>query len=422
MTTSDGAVSAAGGEPARRRAERGLDALNLFVANVQTGFGPFLAVYLTTQGWTQTSIGLALSIGTIAAMASQLPAGAIVDAVRDKSKVAVFSILAFTASALMFTIAPVPLFVYAGQILHSFSSCTLGPAIVGLSLAVAGSGALSLRLGRNARWSLIGNGAGAVLMGACGYWISERAVFYLTAIMTLPALVAIVPIARHTRRRAADGPVTAGGPAVDVAEVRLPIVRVLGDRRLLVFAACAAMFTFANAAMLPIAAAAITRQAADTASLLIAACIVLPQAIVALISPRVGLWAQERGRRFVLVLGFSVLPVRGVLLAALGDPLPVVAIQVLDGIAAACFGVMLPLIITDIANHTGRLNLALGFVGFTVGMGATLSTTIAGMIADAFGEPAAFLMLAGTGFAALLLVWLGMPETRPVAASNNVLP
>lgn len=422
MTTSDGAVSAAGGEPARRRAERGLDALNLFVANVQTGFGPFLAVYLTTQGWTQTSIGLALSIGTIAAMASQLPAGAIVDAVRDKSKVAVFSILAFTASALMFTIAPVPLFVYAGQILHSFSSCTLGPAIVGLSLAVAGSGALSLRLGRNARWSSIGNGAGAVLMGACGYWISERAVFYLTAIMTLPALVAIVPIARHTRRRAADGPVTAGGPAADVAEVRLPIVRVLGDRRLLVFAACAAMFTFANAAMLPIAAAAITRQAADTASLLIAACIVLPQAIVALISPRVGLWAQERGRRFVLLLGFSVLPVRGVLLAALGDPLPVVAIQVLDGIAAACFGVMLPLIITDIANHTGRLNLALGFVGFTVGMGATLSTTIAGMIADAFGEPAAFLMLAGTGFAALLLVWLGMPETRPVAASNNVLP
>ncbi|MFO1118771.1 MAG: MFS transporter [Rhodospirillales bacterium] len=135
---------------------------------MQTGFGPFLAVYLTTQGWTQTSIGLALSVGTIAAMASQLPAGAVVDAVRDKTKIAIFSILAFTASALMFTVAPVPLFVYAGQILHSFSSCTLGPAIVALSLAVAGSAALPLRLGRNARWSSIGNGAGAVLMGACG--------------------------------------------------------------------------------------------------------------------------------------------------------------------------------------------------------------------------------------------------------------
>ena len=415
-------VTAGSGEPGHRRAERGLDALNLFVANVQTGFGPFLAVYLTTQGWTQTSIGLALSVGTIAAMASQLPAGAVVDAVRDKTKIAIFSILAFTASALMFTVAPVPLFVYAGQILHSFSSCTLGPAIVALSLAVAGSAALPLRLGRNARWSSIGNGAGAVLMGACGYWISERAVFYLTALMTLPAIAAIVPIARFTRGPPAGEQATEeGSTAAQPAETRLPVMSVLGDRRLLTFAACAAMFTFANAAMLPIAAASITRQAGDTASLLIAACIVLPQAIVALISPQVGRWAQERGRRFVLLLGFAVLPVRGVLLALTGNPLPVVAIQVLDGVAAACFGVMLPLVITDIAARSGRLNLALGFVGFTVGIGATLSTTIAGMIADAFGEPAAFLMLAATGFAALLLVWLGMPETRP-AASNNDLP
>src|SRR5271167_1287489 len=78
----------------------GLDGLNLFVANIQTGFGPFIAVYLTTQGWTQTAIGLALSAGTIVAMASQLPAGALVDAARSKSRVGLFSILAFTVSAL----------------------------------------------------------------------------------------------------------------------------------------------------------------------------------------------------------------------------------------------------------------------------------------------------------------------------------
>ena len=134
-----------------KAAGRGLDWLNLFVANVQTGFGPFLSVYLTTAGWTQTSIGLALSLGTITAMGSQVPAGALVDAVRRKSLVALFSILAFTASALLFTIAPIPLFVYLGQVLHAFSSCTLGPAMVAMSLAVVGHSALALRLGRNAR-------------------------------------------------------------------------------------------------------------------------------------------------------------------------------------------------------------------------------------------------------------------------------
>src|SRR5262249_39334489 len=79
-------------------AERGLDWLNLFVAGVQGGFGPFVAVYLTTQGWTQTTIGFALSIGTVTAMVSQVPSGALVDAMPRKSQVAAFSIVVFAVS------------------------------------------------------------------------------------------------------------------------------------------------------------------------------------------------------------------------------------------------------------------------------------------------------------------------------------
>src|ERR1700731_5306006 len=83
-------------------AGRGLDWFNLFVANIQTGFGPFIAGYLISQSWTQTSIGLALSIGTVAAMASQVPAGAVVDAMQKKTRVAAFSVLPFTGCAPMF--------------------------------------------------------------------------------------------------------------------------------------------------------------------------------------------------------------------------------------------------------------------------------------------------------------------------------
>jgi len=39
---------------------RGLDWFIFFLADVQTGFGPFIAVYLTTQKWTQAEIGLVL--------------------------------------------------------------------------------------------------------------------------------------------------------------------------------------------------------------------------------------------------------------------------------------------------------------------------------------------------------------------------
>src|SRR5215470_11700152 len=109
------------GGDAQHSANRALDWLNLFVANIQTGFGPFIAVYLTTQGWTQTSIGLALSVGTITAMLSQVPAGALVDAIGNKAVIVFFSILAFSVSALLLAVHPVPLAVYAAQTIHSFA-------------------------------------------------------------------------------------------------------------------------------------------------------------------------------------------------------------------------------------------------------------------------------------------------------------
>jgi MFS family permease len=389
---------------------RGLDWLNLFVANIQTGFGPFISVYLTTQGWTQTAIGFALSLGTVTSMASQIPAGALVDAVRSKRLVAGYSILVFTASALLFAVQPIPLFVYLAEVLHGFSSCTLGPAIVAMSLAVAGETALGLRLGRNARYSSIGNGVGAALMGACGYYVSERSVFILTALLTLPALIALVPLA-GIGHAPSPSPACSGTKPREKERIRV----VLADRRLLILALCVMLFTLANAALLPLAASALTKRVSANANLLIAACIVLPQIVVALVSPAFGRLAATRGRRWVLLLGFSMLPLRGVLFAVLTDPTLVVLIQIFDGIAASSFGVMVPLVTSDIAGRSGHFNLSLGFIGLAIGIGATVSTTLAGWVGDSFGDSAAFFGLAVVGLAGTLLVALAMPETRPAA-------
>jgi MFS family permease len=64
--------------------DRALDLVNFFVADVQTGFGPFVAVYLTTHKWTQVEIGFALTLGTVTSLLSQLPAGVLVDSMRNK--------------------------------------------------------------------------------------------------------------------------------------------------------------------------------------------------------------------------------------------------------------------------------------------------------------------------------------------------
>jgi MFS family permease len=403
--------------PASPGAGRALDWFNLFVANIQTGFGPFIAVYLSSQSWTQTSIGIALSIGTVAAMASQVPAGALVDAIPNKTRVAAFSVLAFTACALMFAIYPIPLFVYLAEILHGLSSCTLGPATAAMSLVIAGRFGMGLRLGRNARYAAIGNGLGAALMGACGQYVSERAVFYLTAALTLPALVALMPLRRVAIARpspAAALPSAEAAPSGTAAKgaPRGQLVKVLSDRRLLIFCGCAMLFTFANAPMLMLISGNMTARVGNP-SLLIAACIVLPQIIVALASPATGRLAESRGRRIVLLLGFSALPLRALVFSASPSPAVVVAVQALDGIGGACFGVMMPLIVSDVAARTRHFNLSLGVVGFGVGIGGTLSTPAAGWLADHFGIRIAFYALAAVGALAVLLVLFAMPETRP---------
>ena len=71
-----------------RASLRGLDWFIFFLADVQTGFGPFVAVYLTTQKWTQVEIGFILSIGGIVALIGQMPGGAIVDAAKSEKLVA----------------------------------------------------------------------------------------------------------------------------------------------------------------------------------------------------------------------------------------------------------------------------------------------------------------------------------------------
>jgi predicted MFS family arabinose efflux permease len=83
---------------------------------------------------------------------------------------------------------------------------------------------------------------------------------------------------------------------------------------------------------------------------------------------------------------------------------------------------MFALVVADITRDTGRFNLALGIVGSAVGIGASLSTTLAGYIFDNFGHAVTFFSMAGVGAAGMTLVWLAMPETRlePDASARDI--
>ncbi len=383
---------------------RALDLLNFFLANVQTGFGPFVAVYLTANKWTEGDIGLALSVGTIVGVASQLPAGALVDAAASKRVAAAAAIGGVIAAALLLALWPVTLSVLASEVIHGLASSVLTPAIAALSLGLVGRAALGERLGRNAAFAAVGNGLAAAAMGAAGSTLGTGAVFWLTAALGLPALVSL----------AAMGPVAGNNvPAGRRTGLDLSgLAALASDRRLQVFAAVIVLFFLANGAVLPLAASLVTRQAGDQASMIIAAAIVLPQIVVAAASRQVGRQAERRGRRPLLLLGWGLLPVPALLLVALPGSAVLLAGQVIGGISSAVVGVMLPLMAADLTRERGHFNLCIGLFGLCAAAGATLSTALAGAVADAAGNRVAFLFLAVAGTAGALLMAAAMPETR----------
>jgi MFS family permease len=176
---------------ASRRALDGLDWLFFFVADLQTGFGPFIAVYLTGHRWTQLELGLALGVGSVSAMVAQIPAGMLVDGLRSKPAAAAVALAGIGASALLLAWSTAFWPVLLAQAMHGFASCMLNPALVTLTLGLVTGAALAERLGRNARFAAIGSAVGAALMGACGTWVSTQAVFWLAALLCVPALLAL---------------------------------------------------------------------------------------------------------------------------------------------------------------------------------------------------------------------------------------
>ncbi len=403
------------------RSLRALDWLNFFVANVQTGFGPFIASYLASHKWTQGEIGMVLSIGTISAMVSQVPGGAAVDALKNKKGAAAWAIAAIILSAVLLAASPTVVPVIAAEVFHGFASCMLVPAMAAISFALVGRESLGDRRGRNARCASLGSAVAAGLMGLTGEYFSARAVFWLTAALALPALVALAMIepTHHHHHAAPRASARSDEADEDEDEERETLRELLRDKRMLIFAACVVLFHLSNAAMLNLAAGEVTAGMGENVQLVIAACIIVPQAIVAMLSPWVGRSAQRWGRRPILLLGFAALPLRALLFAGVSSPYLLVPVQMLDGISAAVFGVMLPLIAADVAGGKGRYNLCIGLFGLAAGVGATLSTALAGFAADHFGNAMSFFGLAAAGALATLLVWFAMPETRDAALAED---
>jgi MFS family permease len=388
---------------------RGLDLTNFFMADVQVGFGTFLAFYLADLGWSKQDVGLALTVGALAGVAAQIPGGALADGVRWKRALAASGIIMVALAALLLALWPTIPLVFVAEVLHGTSGGILAPAIASISLGLAGRRGMALRVGRNFRFAAAGNALTAAAMGALGVYLSNSAIFIAAAILCIPTLWAL----RQIRADEIDY-ARARNAAKRDHSFDLQRVMDLGkNRNLLIFGACIVLFHFANASLLPLVGQNLAHSQGSLGALYMAGLIIVPQIVVAILAPWIGYWSELLGRKPLLLIGFAVEAVRVLLFTLTADPWYMTAIQALDGITGAIFTVLTILVVTDLTARTGRFNLAQGMLGTLMGIATASSTGILGFVTQHFGDASGLFTMALVTIAGMALLWTFLPETRP---------
>lgn len=398
------------GNDDQRRAGRALDAANFFLADVRDGLGPYLAVYLLTeQHWDEARIGLVMSIGALAGIVAQTPAGALVDATRAKRLVTAVAAIAVTTASLALPLFPSFLPVVISQSVAHAAAVVFPPAIAAVSLGIFGHTAFTRRIGRNETFNHAGNAVAAGLAGLSAYWFGPTVVFYLLGAMAIASLVSILAIPERT----IDHDLARGLHDADTGQQDQPsgLGVLLTCRPLLVFAICVLLFHLSNAAMLPLVGQKLALQDKNIGTSLMSACIVAAQVVMVPFAMLVGAKADRWGHKRFFLAALLILPVRGALYTLSDNPFWLVGVQLLDGVGAGIFGAIFPIIVADLMRNTGRFNVAQGAVITAQSIGAALSTTLAGFVVVGAGYGAAFITLGVVAAIGAVICLLALPET-----------
>ncbi len=382
---------------------------------MQTGFGSFVTVYLVKNHWPPEAIGFALTIATLSSLFSQIPAGAALDSMRDKRRAVLLGIAGVGLATMLLCVTAARPAVYLALAMQGLASSLIGPGIAAISLALVGQARLSERVGRNARFASIGNGLAAAAMGIAGSYLPVVSVFLMSAVMAIPALLSLSLIGGGSQ------PAPTNAHAENDTRISWQGTKsLLLDKRLSIFAVCVMLFFAASAAMGPGVAGQVTRRWPEFATLIVAAIILVPQAIVAAISPWIGRRVESSGRRPLMLVAWALIPLQGLVYATVSGPFALVYGNLLNAFSAAIFGVTMTVVAADLTRQTGGFNLTLGALGVAISFGASLSTFFTGMSVAVFGVRGAALGLALVGLCGLLVLWAAMPETRPRQVSQRV--
>jgi MFS family permease len=371
---------------ARRRAPFAFNIVNFFLADVAGGLGPFLPAWLASVlHWAPERIGIVMTVGSIAGLVFNTPAGAMVDRFgRPKLMIALGSAFILAGTLLLVADGSLAL-VILGLIVTALGAAVIAPAIAAASLRYVGQRDFPLQQGRNSAWSNGGNVSAALLILLGASWLGVNAPLLILGVMAAATMFALLWLRPPETRTAAASPDSDGAQGSIWQALRSPAVLLCGLALL--------FFHLGNAAMLPLLGLRLARHGQGHATEWVSACVIVAQFAMIGVALAAGRLTERYGKLPLFVLACVVLIVRGTLAAFANGPLWLIPIQLLDALGAGTLGVIVPPLAADLAQGTGRTQTVLGALLTLQGVGAALSSAFGGWLIAGIGWQWAFLCL-----------------------------
>jgi MFS family permease len=393
-----------------------LDLLCLFVAPLAGGAGNYMALFFSANlHWGPGKIGVLLAVMSISLAMAQIPAGVLVDKVFKFKRIIIGALSLLTLSWLIILLNPVFYTAMAAQALIGATCAVFMPAMASISLGLVGLKKFDERLGRNGVFSHTGNVFMAVLAAFAIARAGSRSLLVLFVVFALLAIAAIMNIDGRSIEYSHIGKKT---------EQRLirsffgGFANLLGSRTSILFTIAALFYTFADAAMLPLMVQRIASIGSKVSSSHVPIAFFLTELVMIPVCYIAGKRARL-GRKPLLLISYAFLFIRGLCFSLISNPDILVGLQMLDGISAGIFGLMLTLVISDLSIGTGRFNATLTTMGMLFTLVNSVSSLGFGFTTGKFGYPVAFSIMAACAAFGGILLWMLVPETVKTKLVEN---
>jgi predicted MFS family arabinose efflux permease len=389
-----------------------LDALNFCNAVIQTGLGPFMAIFYTAvRHWNPGQIGTLIACQSVAGILVQSWVGNLVDESHHKRALTGGAAVVVALGAIGIVSLPSFWLQVAVQILIGLAVTVFPAVTAAFALGLVEKDQLSTRIARNETLTHTGNVVFAVAAGALGTLLALQGIFFAAAVFAFGMAPAVYFINQKTVSYEAA---RAGGSDDEGGEKKRASWRdLIHDKNILTFTACVVLFYFANAATLPLVGEMLTKgKQGRSSAWQVALMVIVAEALMVVVAMVCGKLAKSWGRKPLFLIGFAVLALRNALTVISHNQYYLIGLQALDGVAMGIYGVLLTLVTADLAEGTGRFNALQGAVQSAMGLGGVLSNSLFGFIAKAMGFNASFWGLSAIAMAGGVLFQFKMPETK----------